>query len=165
MNEKISRIALEQMFFRCWEFTEGKQNYTDILRGMMELAEHTLPCTMRELRECHAWENWQRNYNDPQAWFPQRIADDSLLSAFTSLLLDNYTFGTDTDWNLEVKCVHRSVEKKLGTIQFNYTNLTTEGHKRIGHYRVVFPKDLIREIHRHLEYLRTGKNPYEVPCE
>jgi len=165
MNDKVLRLALEHMFFRCWELHDAKQEYTDVLRATMEMAENLLPCTMDAVRKGHSWENWQRNYNDPQAWFPQRIADDSLLSAFTHELLDNFNFGSHLDWYLEVVCVSRSVEKKLGVIQFNYANMTCDGHKRIGHYTVVFLSDLVKEIKRHVAYLRSGKNPYEVPCE
>jgi hypothetical protein len=165
MNDAILRVALEQMFFRCWELSTSKQNYTDLLRATVELAENILPCTMRQVRESTSWEQWQRNYNDPQAWFPQRISDDTLLNCFTSNLLDNYTFRTNTDWNLEVICTRRSVEEKLGVVQFNYTNLVTDGHKRIGHYTVVFLSDLVKEIHKHLRYLRENHNPYDCECE
>lgn len=165
MNDKTGRLVLEHMFFQCWHFSRIKVNYTDVLRATMELAEQFLPCTMKAVREGHVWENWQRNYNDPHGWVPQIIADDSLLNAFTTELLDNFNFGSHTDWYLEVVCISRSVENKLGVMQFSYANMVCDGHKMIGKYQVFTLDKLVNEIQNHLKYLRQNKNPYAVPCE
>lgn len=155
------KIAFQKLFFVCWEHSQAKMNYVDILLALAHLGEQQYPELMEKVRKEPAYANWQQRYNDPEAWVPQRIADDILLNSITKILFTDFVFTTDTHWNLEVKGHINVVTGELSQVLYTYTNLVTDQERRIGICTYTMRNNLVKETKKHIGYLRCGGNPFE----
>lgn len=165
MKTETLCLAFQALFFKCHEMSGSGLPYTENLRALCELGESVHSDTFAEVRDNHAWVNWQQQYNDPQRWFPQSISDDSLLYRISIEFLKNGAFHARDQWSLNT--TGKEVVGSIGLhyVEYVYYNKVSEETLRIGKQAGHLLNNVIAEVQRHLTWIGANANPMTADTE